>query len=101
MIGKLVLQDHTLHNKILWKAVELQTETTNYWKQLLYKVNVTEFNLIGQHCDNDYHKWRKLVKKTINQEIIRNAKQRTIIDKEFPTLKLFWELGEDKYVVKT
>ena len=32
--------------------------------------------------------------------MIRNAKNRTIINKEFPTLKLFWELG-NKYVAKT
>ena len=100
-IGKLALQENTLHNKIFKKAVENATETTKYWKKLLLIVNVTDFNFIRDQCDNDYKKWQSLVKNTINKEIIRNAKQRTIIEKEFPTLKLFWELGQDKYLAKT
>ena len=51
-------------------------------------------------CENDYTKWKQLVKKCLNKEIVRNAKNRTIINKEFPTLKLFWELG-NKYTPKT
>ena len=46
MIGKLVLSEGTLHNKIFKKAVEVRTKTTEYWKRLLYQVNVTEFELI-------------------------------------------------------
>ena len=57
MIGKLALQDNTLHNKIFWKAVELRTKTTEYWKELLYKANVTNFEYIKDQCGNDYAKW--------------------------------------------
>ena len=46
MIGKLVLQDNTLHNKIFLKAKELKTKTSEYWKQLLYEMNVTDFEFI-------------------------------------------------------
>ena len=41
-----------------------------------------------------------MVKKCLNQEIIRNAKYRTTVHKEFPTLKLFLELGNN-YAPKT
>ena len=43
MIGKLALQENTLHNKIFKKAVEIGTKTTEYWKEKLYKANVTDF----------------------------------------------------------
>ena len=41
------------------------------------------------------------MKTEINKEIVRNAKLRTLINKEFPTLKLFWELGQNNYQDKT
>ena len=56
MIGKLVLQENTLHNKIFQKAVEVKTKTTEYQKKLLYQVNVTEFELIKNQCENNYEK---------------------------------------------
>ena len=31
---------------------------------------------------------------------MRNARNRTQTQKEFPTLRLFWELGEGKYEVR-
>ena len=74
MIGKLALQENTLHNKIFWKAVELKTKTIEYWKDLLYKVNVTNFEYIKDQCENDYTKWQKIVKNLINKEIVWNAK---------------------------
>ena len=46
MIGKLVLQENTLHNKIFQKAAELRTKTTEHWRQLLYEANVTDFEFI-------------------------------------------------------
>ena len=100
MIGKVVLQEHTLHNIILWKAIEHNTPTIQYWRDLLLRVNVTDFQHIPTQCENDYDKWKKLVKRCLNQEIVRNVKNRTIDNKEFPTLKLFWELG-NKYTAKT
>ena len=36
MIGKTVLQEGTLHNKIFKEAVQVQTKTIKYWKKLLY-----------------------------------------------------------------
>ena len=33
--------------------------------------------------------------------MVRQARNRTQLDKEFPTLKLFWELGQNKYKAKT
>ena len=100
MIGKIALQNATLHNIIFRKAVEHRTPTIRYWKELLLRVNVTDFHHIPTQCENNYIKWKNLVKKCLNQEIIRNAKNRTIVNKEFPTLKLFWELGNN-YAAKT
>ena len=37
------------------------------------------------------------MKQAINKEIIRNARNRTQTLKEFPTLRLFWELGGEYY----
>ena len=48
MIGKLALSEGTLHNKIFKKAVEVKTKTMEYWKRLLFQVNVTEFELIKE-----------------------------------------------------
>ena len=77
MIGKLALQEGTLHNKIFWQAVNLGTKTTEYWKKLLYQVNVTEFEQIRNQCESNYTKWQGIVKQAINKEIIRNARDRT------------------------
>ena len=78
-----------MHNTIFQRAIEHNTPTIEYWKELLLKVNVTNFKSITAQCENDYKKWKNLVKKSLNEEIIRNARNRTIINKEFPTLKLF------------
>ena len=74
MIGKLALQENTFHNIIFRKAIEVNTKTIEHWKQLLYEVNVTEFDHIKEHCDNDYRKWQAIVKNSINNEILRQAK---------------------------
>ena len=58
-------------------------------------MNVTDFEHIKIQCEINYDKWQKQVKTMINKEIVRNAKNRTELDKEFPTLKLFWELGQN------
>ena len=58
MIGKLALQENTLHNSIFRKAIELNTKTTEYWKGLLYEMNVTDFDHIKEHCENNYTKWQ-------------------------------------------
>ena len=57
MIGKIALQDNTLHNHIFRKAIELRTKTVEYWKELLYSMNVTDFEHIREHCGNSYTKW--------------------------------------------
>ena len=71
MIGKLALQENTFHNCIFRKAIEINTKTIEYWKSLLYEMNVTDFNYIKDHCNNDYTKWQALVKVSINKEILR------------------------------
>ena len=58
MIGKLALQEGTLHNKIFWQAVNNETKTIKYWKKLLIEVNVTSFEQIKNQCENDYTKWQ-------------------------------------------
>ena len=73
MIGKLALQENTFHNCIYRKAIEVNTKTIEYWKSLLYEMNVTEFDHIKEHCNNDYTKWQTLVKTSINKEILRQA----------------------------
>ena len=70
MIGKLALQENTFHNSIYHKAIEVNTKTIEYWKSLLYEMNVTEFDHIKEHCDN-YQKVTSIVKNSINKEIIR------------------------------
>ena len=56
MIGKLALQENTFHNCIYRKAIEVNTKTIEYWKNLLFEMNITEFDHIKEHCDNDYTK---------------------------------------------
>ena len=60
-------------------------------------MHITDFEFIQAQSGNDLAKWKTLVKKQINKNILWNAKQRTILNKEFPTLKLFWELGGIDY----
>ena len=64
MIGKIALQTSTLHNVIFRKAIEHRTPTTQYWKDLLLKVNVTDFRHIPEHCENNYINWKRIVKNT-------------------------------------
>ena len=56
MIGKLALQHNTMHNTIFQRAIEHNTPTIEYWKELLLTVNVTNFQSIPAQCENDYTK---------------------------------------------
>lgn len=58
-------------------------------------MGIREINDIIDLSQGNLDTWQKLTNKNIAIKIIDNAKKRTITDKVFPTMKLFWELSQN------
>ena len=92
-VGKMYIQKNTLHNKLMSSAIQHRTQTIRNWRSIMRKVGIADFQDIDDISNGDIEKWKKHTNNYITQQIINNAEQRTKKDREFPTMKLYWELA--------
>ena len=93
-IGKMYTEKDSLHYNLIKQAIELRTQTIRNWRGTMRRTGIAEFNDIDNMSQGNLDTWKKLVRKNSETRIIDAAKKRTIYDKEFPTMKLFWTLSE-------